>query len=150
MRSIYNCWLEHVRHALAGGFLFYIGAKTNAVKKNIRSVIFFRIIHLNSLLRYIITKREIFLRISPALFLKDVINMIKINLSRLLGERRMTQSELAIKTNIRPAAINEMYHELIERVNLDYLSRICEVLGCKIEDILEYVPDKDKKRCGKV
>jgi len=71
--------------------------------------------------------------------------MIKIHLSRLLGEKRMTQSELARKTNIRPATINEMYHELIERVNLDYLSRICEVLGCKIEDILEYMPDKDKK-----
>ena len=68
--------------------------------------------------------------------------MIKIHLSRILGERRMTQAELAQKTNIRAATINEMYHELIERVNLDYLSRICEVLDCKVEDILEYIPDK--------
>ena len=42
--------------------------------------------------------------------------MIKIHLSKLLGERRITQAELANKTNIRPATINEMYHELIERI----------------------------------
>ena len=70
--------------------------------------------------------------------------MIKIHLSRLLGAHRMTQAELSQKTGIRAATINEMYHELIERVNLDYLSRICEVLGCKVEDILEYVPDSYK------
>lgn len=68
--------------------------------------------------------------------------MIKIHLSKILGERRMSQKELAEKTNIRRATINEMYHELVERVNLDYLSRICEVLNIKIEDLLEYVPDK--------
>ena len=63
----------------------------------------------------------------------------------MLGDRRMTQSELAAKTKIRPATINEMYHELIERVNLDYLSRICEVLDCEVEDILQYVPNKKKR-----
>jgi len=68
--------------------------------------------------------------------------MIKIHLSRLLGEHRITQKELAQKTNIRPATINEYYHELVERVNLDYLSRICAALDCDISDLLEYIPDK--------
>ena len=68
--------------------------------------------------------------------------MIKIRLSRILGDIRMTQAELAQKTGIRAATINEMYHELIERVNLDYLSRICKVLDCEVADILEYIPDK--------
>ena len=72
--------------------------------------------------------------------------MIKIHLSRLLGEQRMTQAELSQKTGIRAATINEMYHELIERVNLEYLSRICEVLDCEVQDILQYVPDKGIKK----
>ena len=69
--------------------------------------------------------------------------MIKIHLSKLLGERRITQAELANKTNIRPATINEMYHELIERINLEHLNSICKVLGIEVEDLLEYIPDKD-------
>ena len=68
--------------------------------------------------------------------------MIKIHLSRILGEKRITQSQLSKKTGIRPGTISEMYHELIERVNLDYLSRICDVLECDVSDILEYIPDK--------
>jgi hypothetical protein len=67
--------------------------------------------------------------------------MIKIHLSKLLGERRMSQKRLSELTDIRRATINEMYHELVERVNLDYLSKICQVLNVKIEDLLEYVPD---------
>lgn len=67
--------------------------------------------------------------------------MIKIHLSKLLGEKRMSQKRLSELTDIRRATINEMYHELVERVNLDYLSKICQVLNVKIEDLLEYVPD---------
>ena len=69
--------------------------------------------------------------------------MIKIHLSKLLGERRITQAELASKTNIRPATINEMYHELIERINLEHLNNICKILDIEVEDLLEYIPDKD-------
>ncbi|WP_423893546.1 helix-turn-helix domain-containing protein [Filifactor alocis] len=71
--------------------------------------------------------------------------MIKIHLSKILGEKRMTQKELAERTEIRPATIHEMYHELIDRVNLEHLSSICRVLNIQVEDILEYIPDKKNK-----
>lgn len=70
--------------------------------------------------------------------------MIKIHLSRLLGERKMTQLELAEATKIRPATIHEMYHEIIQRLNVDHLDRICEVLGCTLSDLIEYIPNKHK------
>lgn len=66
--------------------------------------------------------------------------MIRIKLSALLGERRITQAELARKTGIRPATINEMYHEFSVRVNLEHLDKICEVLNCDITELLEYIP----------
>lgn len=67
--------------------------------------------------------------------------MIRVKLSTLLGEKRMTQAELARKTGIRPATINEMYHELCERVNLEHLDLICETLQCDISDLLKYEPN---------
>lgn len=68
--------------------------------------------------------------------------MVRIKLSTLLGERRMTQIELSRKTGIRPATINEIYHELCERINLEHIDKICEALDCDISDLLKYEPNK--------
>ena len=62
----------------------------------------------------------------------------------MLGERRMTQADLARRTGIRPATINEMYHELVERVNLEHLDKICEVLDCDLSELIIYEPNKIK------
>ncbi|AFM42949.1 putative transcriptional regulator [Desulfosporosinus acidiphilus SJ4] len=72
--------------------------------------------------------------------------MIKIHLSRLLGERRLTQADLARKTGIRPSTIGDYYHELAERINLDHLDLICEVLNCTVSDVLEYIPSHKRKK----
>ncbi|EDS78032.1 conserved domain protein [Clostridium botulinum C str. Eklund] len=65
--------------------------------------------------------------------------MIKIHLSRILGERRWTQADLARKTGIRPSTISEIYNELIERINLDHLDKICDVLECDVSDLIEHI-----------
>lgn len=80
---------------------------------------------------------------------------IKILLSRKLGELRWTQADLARKTGIRPTTINEMYHEICERVNLEHLDLICEALNCDLSEILIRVPDSisktaDRNRTGKI
>lgn len=68
---------------------------------------------------------------------------IRILLSRKLGEVRWTQADLARRTGIRASTINDMYHELCERVNLEYLDRICNVLECDLTEILVYESPKD-------
>ncbi len=65
--------------------------------------------------------------------------MIKILLSRKLGEVRWTQADLARATGIRPSTINEYYHELTSRMNLEHLDLICDALECDISDILTRV-----------
>ena len=73
--------------------------------------------------------------------------MIKIHLSKLLGERRISQIELARTTGIRPETINEIYWEFAERVSLEHIDIICKTLGCKIEDFMEVVyEDNDKNK----
>lgn len=56
----------------------------------------------------------------------------------------MSQAELARLTDIRPNTIGEIYNELIERINLDHLDKICTVLNCDVSDLLEHIPEKKK------
>lgn len=71
--------------------------------------------------------------------------MIKILLSSRLGDRRMTQADLARMTGIRPSTINELYHEITERVNLEHLDLICEALDCSLDELIVRVPNKENK-----
>ena len=66
--------------------------------------------------------------------------MIRILLSTRLGERKLSQAELARMTQIRASTINDYYWELSERVNLNHLDLICEALGCDISDLLVREP----------
>lgn len=77
--------------------------------------------------------------------------MIRILLFTRLGERRWTQADLARATGIRPSTINDLYHEIAERVNLEHLDLICEALGCELSDLMirEENPDtRVKSRTG--
>jgi len=68
--------------------------------------------------------------------------MIKITLSRKLGELRIKQVELSRITGIRNATINELYNGFAERVSLDHLDLICEALDCTLDEIIIWVPNK--------
>ena len=72
--------------------------------------------------------------------------MIRILLSTRLGELRWTQADLARKTGIRPSTINDIYHELCERINLEHLDLICEELDCELSDIIVRIPNKESHR----
>ena len=71
--------------------------------------------------------------------------MIRILLSTKLGELRWTQADLARATGIRPATINELYHELAERVSLEHLDLICEALGCELSELIVRVPNAEQR-----
>lgn len=71
--------------------------------------------------------------------------VIIVRLSRLLGERKLSQAELARMTGIRPNTINDLYHDTAERVSLDTFDRICEALDCTLEELLERKPNSMKR-----
>lgn len=70
--------------------------------------------------------------------------MVTFNLSRLLGERKMTQIELSRKTGIRNSTINDLYHEIAISIKFEHINKICEVLNCTTADLFDYIPDKIK------
>ena len=71
--------------------------------------------------------------------------MIRILLSTRLGERRWTQADLARATGIRPSTINDLYHEIADRVNLEHLDLICEALGCELDDLIVREPNSEPR-----
>ena len=77
-----------------------------------------------------------------------MISMVRNNLSKLLGERRMTQSQLSMLTGIRPNAISDLYNEVDLSVKFEHIDKICEVLQCDLSDLFEYIPNK-RPRTGK-
>lgn len=61
--------------------------------------------------------------------------MIRIQLSKLLGEKRLTQADIARMTGIRAGTINDLYHEIATRISLEHLDLLCEALDCDISCI---------------
>lgn len=60
----------------------------------------------------------------------------------------MSQAELSRLTGIRPGTINEIYHEIALHLSVENLNKICEALDCSLDELMEYIPDP-QKRTGK-
>lgn len=58
----------------------------------------------------------------------------------------MAQTELQSRSGLGYSTINALYHGKTERVEFATLDKLCEVLGCEVGEILEYLPDKKQVR----
>ena len=57
----------------------------------------------------------------------------------LLIEKNMKKTDLRIRSGISTGALAKLGKN--ENVNTEVLAKICTTLDCKIEDIMEMVPD---------
>lgn len=71
--------------------------------------------------------------------------MVKIHLSRLLGERRISQKTLSELTGIRPNTISDWYNEVTVSLKIEHIDKICEVLECSLDELIEVIPNKTPK-----
>ena len=63
-------------------------------------------------------------------------------LFKLLIDREMKSKELAAKAEISPATLAKMKKDGAT-VSSDVLVKICTALDCKLDDIVEIVPEKN-------
>lgn len=75
--------------------------------------------------------------------------MIRIKIAELLGKHKMSRKDLADEADIRPATVSTLYDETAKRLDIDMLDRICKTLDCRIEDVLEYIPNLDTTQFDK-
>lgn len=67
--------------------------------------------------------------------------MIKCHLSRIMGEKKLRIADVARALDVHRNAITLLYEETATRVDLETINKLCAYLDCKIEDLLEFIPD---------
>jgi putative transcriptional regulator len=73
---------------------------------------------------------------------------IRVRLRELLEKRGMAQTELQARSGLGYSTINALFHGKTERVEFSTLEMLCEVLGCEVGDLIEYMPEKRRGRSG--
>jgi len=67
---------------------------------------------------------------------------IKINLSRILGEKKLRASDVARETGINKNTLSSLYNENVSGIRFDTLEKLCRFLDCSVGDLIEYTPKK--------
>lgn len=72
--------------------------------------------------------------------------MIEIVLSKIMGEKRLTQKAVSEKTGIRPNAISDLWHGKTKSISLENMDKLCKGLDCTPGDLFKYVDDEEKEK----
>ena len=64
---------------------------------------------------------------------------VRVKLSKVRDDRKITRNRLRTLTGVKYEVMDRYYKgEQVEMVDLDFLAKVCYVLDCRIEDVLEY------------
>ena len=69
---------------------------------------------------------------------------IYIKLDELIQKSGISKNKLSHKAEMQRTQINNYCKNKITRLDTDVLARLCTVLNCKIEDLLEFIPCDDQ------
>jgi putative transcriptional regulator len=67
-------------------------------------------------------------------------HLIKSNLSRILGEKKLKIADVVRGSGLSRKAVNSLYQGDSLRVDFETLDKLCAYLACNVGDIVEYVP----------
>ena len=67
--------------------------------------------------------------------------MIRCNLARLMGERKMRISDVMRETGLSRTTITLLYKETALKVDLDALDKLCNLFNCPLSELLEQRPN---------
>lgn len=63
--------------------------------------------------------------------------MIRCNLSRMMGERKLKISDVERETGLHRHKIGALYKETAVKVDLETIDKICEFFNCTVGDLFE-------------
>ena len=65
--------------------------------------------------------------------------MIRCNLSRLMGERKMKVIDVARESGLHRHTITSLYKETAQRIELDAIDALCKLFDCSVGELFERV-----------
>lgn len=65
---------------------------------------------------------------------------IKIKLDEIMKNKNISTYQLNTKSNIRFQTIQALRENTSSRIDFEVLAKLCYSLGCKVSDIIEYIP----------
>ena len=68
--------------------------------------------------------------------------MIRCNLSRLMGERKMKVADVARETTLNRHAISALYNETARKIDLVAIDELCKLFECSVGDLFERIEDE--------
>lgn len=68
---------------------------------------------------------------------------IKINLEELIKKSNMSKNKFCHLAQMERTQVNKYCKNIIGRVDLDVVCRICNTLNCQVGDLLEFIPPKE-------
>lgn len=69
---------------------------------------------------------------------------IRCKLSILMGEKRYNIQGVYERTGLSRGTISNLYHDKMQRIDYDTLSKLCELFDCSVGDILEFTKEKSE------
>ena len=73
--------------------------------------------------------------------------MYKSKLRSLMADKKIDSIKNLVElTGVSRPPLDKLYKEKdLETLSLDVLARICKYFNCKIEDLIEYIPDETQE-----
>lgn len=63
---------------------------------------------------------------------------INIRIDQVLKDRNISKNTLEQKAKLQRTQLNSYCNNKVKRIDLDTIAKICCVLNCNVEDIIEY------------
>ena len=68
--------------------------------------------------------------------------MIRCNLSRLMGEKKMKIIDVARETGLNRHTVAALYKENTQKIDLDTIDALCKLFHCPVGELFEYIEDE--------
>lgn len=69
---------------------------------------------------------------------------IRCKLSVLMGEKRYNIQDVYERTGLSRGTISNLYHDKMQRIDYETLSKLCELFDCSVGDVLEFTKEKNE------